>query len=341
MQLPVLAEAGATPRLEPGRGAGLCDAQGRRITYLRLSVTDRCNLRCTYCSPASWGGTAALLSRAELARLGAVFAGLGVSRIRLTGGEPLYRKDLPAIAADLKALPGIRQLALTTNGVFLRRQAQALVAAGVDQVNLSLDSLDPARFAALSGGGTLAEVEDGLAAALEAGFPTVKLNVVVVAGVNEDEVVPLARYAWARGIVPRYIECMPFREGRPVATDALLARFAEAGEPLVEDGLAEDGPRGPAAYYRAPGGGRVGFIGSMTRNFCAGCNRVRVGPSGNLRACLGGREEIALGPLLRGGASDAAIGEAIRGALLGKPDGHRFTDEDAGKALLTMMGIGG
>lgn len=326
---------------EPTVGAPLVDAQGRAIRYLRLSVTDRCNFRCSYCSPATWGGTSELLTRDELRRLVTIFARAGVTRVRLTGGEPLYRKELPAIAADLAAIEGIRELALTTNGFFLARHARALRDAGVTQVNVSLDSLDPQRFTKLSGGGALGPVLLGLDAAVAVGFPTVKLNVVVVQGENEAEVVPLAEHAWARGVTPRYIECMPFALGQPVATALLLRRFSEAGLPLrpVEERSAA--PRGPAALYEDARGRRAGFIGSITQNFCAGCNRVRVGPSGALRACLGGRDEVALAKLLRGGADDAAIDRAIRAALAGKPDGHTFTDAESAGGLLTMMGIGG
>ncbi len=333
LRLPVLGDpSGTTP---------LVDAQGRQIRYLRLSVTDRCNFRCSYCSPAVWGGSSELLTRAELTRIVTIFARAGVTRVRLTGGEPLYRKDLPAIAAEIAAIEGIRELALTTNGFFLARHARALRDAGVTQLNVSLDSLDPQRFTRLSGGGELDKVLEGIDAAVAVGFPTIKLNVVVVKGENEAEVVPLAQHAWARGVVPRYIECMPFAQGLPVPTALLLMAFAEAGLPLrpVED--RSGAPRGPAALFHDANGRRAGFIGSITQNFCAGCNRIRVGPAGALRACLGGRDEVALAPLLRGGADDVAIDRAIRGALAGKPDGHSFTDVEAPSKLLTMMGIGG
>lgn len=346
-QLPIISEGGYPGRAPSQASAPellrppLLDKQGRTISYLRLSVTDRCNFRCTYCSPAVWGGSSELLTRQEIARLVGIFARMGVSRVRLTGGEPLYRKDLTEIAAAIGATPGIRQVALTTNGYFLARAAAGLREAGVTQLNVSVDSLDPATFGRLSGGGSLDEVLRGVEAAVASGFPAIKLNTVVVRGVNEHEVVPLARWAWARGIVPRYIECMPFRDGEPVATDDLLRRFAEEGEPLTAEGLADDGPRGPAAYYRSSGGGHAGFIGSMTQNFCGACNRVRVGPAGALRACLGGRDEVPLAPLLRAAAPDEAIAAVIRGALEQKPDGHRFTEGGAREQLLTMMGIGG
>lgn len=317
----------------------LLDAQGRHITYLRLSLTDRCNFRCVYCSPASWGGRSQLLDAGQLERLVTLFASLGIRRVRLTGGEPLFRRDVVEIVERLGRL-GLDEICATTNGHQLPDLAQPLAAAGLRSINLSLDTLDPERFAHLSGGrGEVGRVLLGLDAALAAGMD-VKLNAVVLKGINERDGAELIRFAWSKGVVPRFIECMPFREGEPVPTAQLIEILAEQGIPLTEDAAATDLPRGPARYYRGAGG-RVGFISPMTQNFCSACNRVRVAANGDLRACLGGRAQAPLSTLLQQGASDDALEAAIRSALGDKPEGHRFNEPAARGALLPMMGIGG
>jgi cyclic pyranopterin phosphate synthase len=332
----------ALPRFARGEGP-LHDAQGRRMTYLRLSITDHCNFRCVYCSPADWGGKAELLSEDEIARLAAVFAGLGITRVRLTGGEPTVRKDLVALAARVRATPGIGEVCLSTNGLLLDRLARPLFEAGVSRLNISLDALDDAAFLALSGGhGDAAGVLRGIEAALDAGFESVKTNTVVVAGVNDSgaQLAALVRWCWARGVTPRFIELMPFTDaGQPVPTREVVRRIEEQGLALVREADMDAGA-GPATYYRGTGG-RVGFIGSLTENFCSRCNRVRVAANGDLRACLGGRDRVALRGMLREGATDAEIEGAIRAALRLKPDGHRFNEPGAGAQLLSMMGIGG
>jgi cyclic pyranopterin phosphate synthase len=327
--------ASASPLAPP-----LHDAQGRVMTYLRLSLTDKCNFRCTYCSPSSWGGQSHLLTPVQLERLVQVFAAMGIRRVRLTGGEPLFRRDIEEIVARVAAVPGIGEVCATTNGSQLSVLAAPLKQAGLAALNVSLDTLDPARFRQLSGGrGEVEVVLAGVDAALAAGLD-VKLNAVVIQGVNDGDVADLIRYAWQKGVVPRFIECMPFREGKPVPTADLLARLATEGLPLEPDDEAAGLPRGPARYHRGAGG-RVGFISPMTQNFCGGCNRVRVAANGDLRACLGGRAQVPLSTLLQQGASDLEIAAAIRAALGDKPEGHRFLDDDAGRALLPMMGIGG
>lgn len=275
----------------------LLDAQGRRMSYLRLSLTDRCNFRCVYCSPASWGGKSHLLTPAQLEQLVKVFARLGITRVRLTGGEPLFRKDILEIAERLCAIEGIGEVCATTNGHQLPELAVPLRDAGVKGLNISIDTLDPLRFAQLSGGrGELARVVAGIDAAVAAGFE-VKLNAVVLAGVNEADCADLIRFAWARKVTPRFIECMPFREGKPVPTATLVAQLAAQGIALQPEELDACGPRGPARYFVGEGG-RVGFISPMTQNFCSGCNRVRVAANGDLRACLGGREQRPMSELL-------------------------------------------
>ncbi|XXF75149.1 GTP 3',8-cyclase MoaA [Myxococcaceae bacterium GXIMD 01537] len=318
----------------------LLDAQGRRMTYLRLSVTDRCNFRCSYCSPAHWGGKKDLLTPAEFERIVSVFARLGLERVRLTGGEPLIRPDILEIVQRIAAVPGVRRVAITTNASHLEKLARPLREAGVGQLNLSLDTLRPETFARISKQGDFEATLRGIDAAAGAGYAALKLNTVVMRGVNDAEVPALVTYAHARGIVPRFIELMPFGQGEPVPTADLVARLCASGVALEEDAEGPGASDGPARYWKAPTG-RVGFISSLTQNFCGGCNRVRVASNGDLRSCLGGRAQAPLHQLIRGGASDSDLALAIRRALGEKPEGHRFTEPGNGSTLLTMMGIGG
>jgi cyclic pyranopterin phosphate synthase len=328
----------------PGTGP-LVDAQGRRITYLRMSVTDRCNFRCVYCSPSNWAGKADYLSGPELIRLASVFVSMGVERIRLTGGEPLIRDDLPAIARGIAAIAGVRELCLTTNGHRLAALAGELVAAGISNVNVSLDAVDAAGFRALTKNGDVARVLTGIEAARNAGFSRIGVNAVVMPGKNDAaaQLAALARFAWSHGAVPRYIELMPFAGAGEVVPSAEVRKRLESQGIRLTQGSARDGA-GPAGYWTGHDpegpGGDVGFIGAMTENFCTRCNRVRLTATGELRACLGGREQVPLAPMLRAGADDAALAAAIRGALLAKWEGHRFVD-DGPRGLLPMMGIGG
>ena len=323
----------------PSIDAPLFDAQGRQITYLRLSLTDRCNFRCQYCSPASWGGTKDLLGADEFVRISAVFARMGIERVRLTGGEPLLRADIVEIASRIAALSGIGAVAITTNGSRLEKLARELRGAGVRQLNVSFDTLKDEVFRRISRQGSLADVLAGIEAAARAGFDSLKLNVVVMKDVNDGELAELIAFAHAHGATPRFIELMPFGKGEGVPTQTLIDRLTAGGLSLTPD--EEKAPHsGPARYWRAPSG-KVGFISPMTQNFCTGCNRVRVAATGDLRSCLGGREQAPLSKLIRGGASDEELALAIRRALGQKPDGHRFTDPQARGELLSMMGIGG
>jgi cyclic pyranopterin phosphate synthase len=322
----------------------LADGSGRRIAYLRLSLTERCNFRCSYCAPAGPDHAGEPLSRASLARLVRVFAGLGIRRVRLTGGEPTLRPDLLEIVRDVRQTSGIEEVALTTNGHLLGTVAGPLREAGVSRLNVSLDSLDPEKLRRISGrGAALDRIVAGLEAAFAAGFDSVKLNVVVVEGTNEDELGDLTRFAWRLGATPRFIELMPFGTGRPVPTAKVKALLAAQGVTLEPDATRGWGPahhmRGSTEAKGERLSGLVGFIGAMTENFCDGCNRVRVGADGALRACLGGRERLPLGQLMAEGASDEELAARIRGALLAKRDRHRMAD-DAG-TLLPMIGTGG
>lgn len=330
------AKAGARSVLAPP----LLDAQGRRMTYLRLSVTDRCNFRCAYCSPASWGGKKDHLVASEFVRIASVFARMGISRVRLTGGEPLLRPDVLEIASGLSRLEGIRRIAITTNASRLEELAQPLFEAGVQQLNLSLDTLNPVTFRAISKQGDFQAILAGIDAAAAVGFESLKLNVVVMKGVNDHEAPELIRFAHARKITPRFIELMPFGKGEPLPTRLLVEQLRAAGFELRVGAPGVTLDAGPARYMQCETG-EVGFISPMTENFCSGCNRVRVSSKGELRSCLGGRSQAPLAHLIRGGASDEELALSIRRALGEKQDGHRFNEPDAGSTLLPMMGIGG
>ena len=321
----------------------LADAQGRAITYLRLSLTDRCNFRCSYCAPLGLEQHEDPLSRDEVARLVSIFARLGVRRVRLTGGEPTLRRDLTEIVAAVGATPGIEEIALTTNGQALAELAAPLRAAGVTRVNVSLDSLDPGKLVRIAGrAASLERIVRGIAAARQAGFASVKLNVVVVRGVNETELADLARFGWRAGATVRFIELMPFGEGEPVPTAEVKALLQAQGLRLEADPSRGWGPAYHMRGHGEDGGGPVtgllGFIGAMTENFCEGCNRVRVAADGSLRACLGGRDQVALKPLLRHEPDDAVIAARIVAALALKGDRHQMA---GGGALLPMIGTGG
>jgi cyclic pyranopterin phosphate synthase len=329
----------------PARREGadpLVDAQGRAISYLRVALTDRCNFRCTYCSPAAYEAPDGLLRRAELARLFRVFAGLGVRRIRLTGGEPTLRADVVEIVRDAAATPGIEDVALTTNGHRLDELVGPLREAGLGSLNVSLDTLVPERLAGVSGrGARLDRILAGIDAAAGR-FRSLKINTVVMRGVNEDEIPALVAHAWDRGALPRFIEQMPFSGGEVVPLAEVRARLAAAGFALRPDPWRG---WGPARHLRAtdPSGreGLVGLIGAMTENFCDTCNRARIAADGGFQACLGGSERLSLRDRMRGGAPDGALAEAVRGALFRKAPRHHMDGEGGGLVLLPMRGIGG
>lgn len=313
---------------DPAAGP-LKDGFGRRIDYLRVSVTDRCDLRCSYCLPKDFKGfetPANWLRHEEMARLVGLFVDLGVSKVRLTGGEPLLRRGLSGLAGVIAAMPGLRDLSVSTNATQLARHAQDLRAAGVNRLNISLDTLDAAAFSQITGRDCLDAVLAGLAAARQAGFAPIKLNSVVHAATPETEVRRLLSYAVEQGFVLRLIEPMPMGEcGRGFShTDlnAMGARLA-VGAGLVP-ALSGSG-NGPARYWTTGHGAPVlGVITPMSRHFCASCNRVRLGVDGTLYLCLGQEDQVPLGRLLRAGASDAELTQAILAGIAAKPERHDF-----------------
>lgn len=315
----------------------LSDGRGRLYTYLRLSLTDRCNLACIYCMPP--GGEAEhalrpeLLSFEEAVRLISIFVDGGIRRVRFTGGEPLVRRDVVRLVAMVRGACRVDELVMTTNGVRLPELARPLAEAGLNGVNISIDSLDPARFREITRGGQLAPVIAGTHAAIEAGLE-VKLNIVALDGVNDGELERLVDWAWEIGATPRFIELMPIGEGATLTKSRFLgaARIIEAlGERLAPGRSAADEGRGPARYLDAADGSgrRVGFITAVSDEFCASCNRVRVSAKGDLRACLADRRAVSLRDRMREGASDLDLAWAIRWALGIKDAGHAFEDPAA------------
>lgn len=329
--------------------ARLIDSFGRIHNNLRISVTDRCNLRCTYCMPEEvvFLERSELLTFEEIERFVRIAAPLGIDKIRLTGGEPLMRRNLPELVRMLCGVPGIRDLGLTTNGLLLADQAQALWDAGMRRINVSLDALDPVRFRALTRRDGVDKVIDGILAAKRAGFDPVKINAVSIRGVTELEVGPLARFAREHGLEMRFIEYMPIgadqweREKVYFAHEILDQLEREVG-PLVP--AAEYDPRAPAMDFEyADGGGRVGIIASISRPFCTYCNRLRLTADGKLRNCLFALDEVDVKPLLRnpGSETEAMLAERIRQNVQAKWEGHEINTARFVKPLRTMHAIGG
>ena len=323
------------------------DAYHRNIHYLRLSVTDLCNLRCRYCMPDGVEKLEreAVLSHEEFLRLAALFAQCGIDTVRVTGGEPLVRKNVAQLVAGLKEIPGIRRVTMTTNAVLLADQLPALLDAGLDSVNISLDTLRPEVFRQITARDDFAAVEAGLHAALESGLP-VKLNCVPQAGVNEAELEDLAALAKDHPLQVRFIEMMPIGYGAAmpcISGPELRQRFARRWANLAplpaEQGCALGD--GPAVYYTVPGWqGSIGFIAAVHGKFCASCNRVRLTSQGFLRPCLASETGCDLRALLRSGATDQELLTAIRETIWSKPREHHFEDRSM-PATRGMYRIGG
>ena len=315
MTLPV-----AVPGQEQPTSGPLVDRYARQHTYLRVSVTDRCNYRCTYCMPAEgldWMPRADLLSFEEITRIVSVLVSMGVRRVRLTGGEPLVRSGIEASLAAL----GLEDLAMTTNAHLLASRAQALADAGLRRVNVSMDAVDPAVFRQITRGGDVSRVLEGIDAALGAGLAPLKINAVVVKGVNEAQVPAMVEHfaSYGDAVEVRFIEYMPF-----VGVDGLkrhvpasvMREQLPAMEPLGR------GPGGPAVRYRLASGQVVGFISPMTEHFCEACNRLRLQADGHLRTCLSREAAPSLRDVLRHGATDAQLEATLRERVWGKVAGH-------------------
>lgn len=322
----------------------LRDSFGRQIEYLRLSVTDRCDLRCVYCMPKGFDGFETpdnWLTFDEIERVIAAFGRLGVKRIRITGGEPLVRHELPQLAKRLSALPGIEDLSLSTNAVQLAKHAHALRDAGVERLNISLDTLRPDRFKEITSG-KLDKVIEGLLTAKQVGFAPIKINMVVMKGVNDDEVEAMVAFCLEHGFTLRFIETMPVGDTGREATDHYLSldvvkqRLQQHYDLLP--GVMPGG--GPARYVQVAGTDlKIGFITPISQHFCDTCNRVRLSVDGTLYMCLGQEHNYELRPLLRAGISDAELEEHIVRAIALKPQKHEFNEKP--QQVLRFMSMTG
>jgi cyclic pyranopterin phosphate synthase len=326
----------------------LIDRFGRVHNNLRISVTDRCNIRCVYCMPESvrFLPRAELLTFEEIERFVRIVVPLGIDKIRLTGGEPLVRRDLPRLVERLSSIEGIRDVGLTTNGLLLAPLASALRQAGLKRINVSLDTMDPATFEALTRRPGFDQVIEGILAAREAGFNPVKINAVAIKGVTEKDVVPLARFCREHGLELRFIEYMPldagdqWERGKVLFAAEILEQLAAEFGPLAES--PDNDPRAPAVDYDyGDGGGRVGLIASVSRPFCASCNRVRLTAEGKLRNCLFALDETDIRVMLREGRPDAEIARAVRESVAGKWEGHEINTARFVKPERLMHSIGG
>jgi len=312
------------------RQSALVDSMGRRITTLRISLTDRCNFRCVYCMPPEGVEhlpRAEYLSRDEIVRFVSLIASLGVSRYRLTGGEPLLRDDIVELVRELRAIDGVEELSMTTNGSHLDKMAVALRDAGLDRINISLDSLDPERFARIVRRSSYERVFAGVEAAIDAGF-YVKINVVVLGGMTEEEILAFARLAHDRQLEVRFLEFMPLC-GTGWRPD-LVYPITRVRELVQERYRLQERPRGghPAERFSIVGSeGHVGFIAPLTEPFCESCSRIRISADGKLRPCLFSIYEADLGPVIKAAPTDAELAAAIREAVWHKPRGSQFRDE--------------
>jgi GTP 3',8-cyclase len=333
----------------------MVDPFQRSITYLRISLTDRCNLRCVYCMPEAgikFVPRSEILTLEEIARIVRIAAGMGLRRVRLTGGEPLVRSGITTLVRWIAETPGIEDISLTTNGMVLAAHAEELARAGLKRVNVSLDTLRPDRFRQITRHGDLAAVHEGIAAARAAGLAPIKINVVVMREVNEDEVADIARTTVEEDWEVRFIELMPFMDEQETCikdTSLVLGfvptqevrRQIEASLGPLEPAATRTGG-GPAQYFRLPGAkGLIGFISPLTEHqFCAGCNRMRLTAEGQIRPCLLTDHEVDLKETLRSGGSDDDLRARILQALETKPDAHHLWDGNRPKGR-KMVQIGG
>ena len=326
----------------------LIDTFGRSHNNLRISVTDRCNIRCVYCMPeqVEFLPRTALLSFEEIERFVRIAVTLGIDKVRLTGGEPLVRRNIPALVEKLAAIGGLKDIGLTTNGILLAPMARALRDAGLERINVSLDTMDAAKFQRLTRRTGFEQVIEGILAAKDAGFDPVKVNAVAMRGVTEDDVIPLALFARKHGLELRFIEYMPLDAGHRWEREKVL--FAADILEILTQGIgplvpsADQNPLAPALDYEyTDGGGRVGMIASISRPFCMSCNRIRLTSDGKLRNCLFSLEETDVRGLLRGGAADAEIAKSIRDSVASKWEGHEINTARFIQPERLMHSIGG
>ena len=326
----------------------LIDGFRRAITYLRVSVTDKCNLRCVYCMPAEglpWLRREEILSYEEIAEIVRAAATVGVTSVRLTGGEPLVRRDLERLVAAIAAVPGVADVSLSTNGLLLEAQLAGLVAAGLRRINFSLDTLRADRFEAIARRPGLDAVLRGIEAAVRAGLAPLKLNCVVMRGQNDDELADFAALTRELPIFVRFIEVMPVHENvglqrdAYVSSDEILRRLAAIGDLRPEPGPAGNGP---ARYFSFPGApGAIGVISPLSHDYCERCNRVRLTADGRLRLCLFGDHALDLRSPLRAGAGTQALAEMMRSAMLIKPERHHLRLGETSSRMRAFSEIGG
>jgi cyclic pyranopterin phosphate synthase len=326
----------------------LIDSFSRAVTYLRVSVTDKCNLRCVYCMPEGglpWLRREEILSYEEIAEIVRAAASVGVRAIRLTGGEPLVRRDLNRLVAAIAAVPGIEDIALSTNGLLLEGQLGELVAAGLRRINVSLDTLRGDRFEAIARRPGLDAVLRGIDAAIDAELSPIKLNCVVMRGRNDDELAEFAALTRERPIFVRFIELMPVHENLSmqrdvyVASDEILERIGEIGELRAVPGPSGNGPARYFAFPRAAGA--VGVISPLSHDYCERCNRVRLTADGRLRLCLFGDHALDLRAPLRAGATTAQLADLLRSAMLIKPERHHLRLGETAARMRAFSEIGG
>jgi len=326
----------------------LIDGMGRTIVNLRISVTDRCNFRCTYCMPADnveFMERSNLLSFEEIQRVAQIVSRMGINRLRLTGGEPLMRKNLPVLIKMLNEVDGIDDIAMTTNAYFLKDQAQSLKDAGLKRLNVSLDALDPQKFRDVNRRDCLQSVLDGLDTARKVGFKSIKINAVAVRNFSETEIMSLIEMGRSDGFEIRFIEFMPLDSDKVWERDKVL--FGHEIVNMIKDNyelvpIDNSLEIGPASEYNfADGKGKIGIITAVSNPFCDHCNRIRMTADGKLRTCLFSTEETNLKELIRSGATDQTIIETIKQAVLVKEPGHKINLDDFERPTRAMHAIGG
>jgi cyclic pyranopterin phosphate synthase len=325
----------------------MLDSFHRRISYLRVSITDRCNLNCIYCRPDALDPKlphADILSYEEILRIVSVGTGIGITKVRVTGGEPLVRKGVCSFLTRLSKLNGLADLSLTTNGLLLHQNLTQLKSAGIQRINISLDTLDPAVYRTITGHDAFHRVWESITAAHRMGFAPIKLNAVAIRGVNESDLVDLARLSLDYPFHIRFIEQMPTgADGKPnthpLLTDEIIDRVSVLGELLPVEKNRNDGPARRFRFKNAPG--EIGFISPLSHHFCKSCNRLRLTADGHLKVCLLSDKEIDIKGPLRSGCSDDHLAELITSAASEKPEGHGGTIEKPGSITGRMSSIGG